>query len=94
MLNTLANHGYLPRSGRNFTLDNIINGLSAGVNFAANFSSFLHDFALTTNPEPNATTWSLGTLRTHNILEHDASLRYTFLFSLTTTSAYSIIPVV
>lgn len=75
MLNTLANHGYLPRSGKNFTLNDTIDGLSAGVNLATDFSSFLHDFALTTNTEPNATTWSLETLRTHNILEHDASLR-------------------
>lgn len=34
--------------------------------------------AVMTNIAPNATKFSLEQLRTHNILEHDASLRYVF----------------
>jgi hypothetical protein len=73
MLNTLANHGFLPHDGRDFHLETTIAALQNGLNFDPQLSTFLHNQALTSNTEPNATTWSLETLRNHNILEHDAS---------------------
>lgn len=75
MLNTLANHGYLPRGGRNFTLPVIKRALKTSVNISEEIAELLYNFALTTNPGPNTTTWGLDTLANHNILEHDASLR-------------------
>jgi hypothetical protein len=75
MLNTLANHGFLPREGRNFTLPTVKHALLTGLNISEDISELLYNFALTTNPGPNATTWGLDTLGNHNILEHDASLR-------------------
>lgn len=75
MLNSLANHGFLPHNGKNITLDDLVKGLSDGVNMDPGLAAFLFDFALTTNPEPNATVFSLDNLSRHNILEHDASLR-------------------
>jgi hypothetical protein len=76
MLNSLANHGFLQRSGKNITIQNIIDALFQGLNMDQALAEFLSQFALTTNPLPNATWFSLDHLSRHNILEHDASLRY------------------
>ncbi|CAI6332795.1 unnamed protein product [Periconia digitata] len=74
MLNTLANHGYLPRNGRGISKDMAIKALDEVLNWDVTVVSDLYDFAQPTNPEPNATTINLKELTTHNILEHDASL--------------------
>lgn len=74
MLNTLANHAYLPHSGKNITLDDAIYALDAALNINDDVSRNLFSFAVTTNPEANATSFSLENLGRHNILEHDASL--------------------
>ncbi|KAH8898238.1 Cloroperoxidase [Thozetella sp. PMI_491] len=74
MLNTLANHGYLPRNGKNLTQDVTLDGLAEALNLDNTFVQPIFNRALTTNPEPNATWFSLENLNTHNILEHDASL--------------------
>jgi hypothetical protein len=75
MLNTLANHGILPHSGKNLTQNVTVKALIDGVNFTPDLGAFLFRFALTTNPDSNATSFSLHQLGTHGILEHDASLR-------------------
>ncbi|KAF1829383.1 Cloroperoxidase [Decorospora gaudefroyi] len=74
MLNTLANHEFLPHTGRDFTQDDIVNALKTGLNFSDELGTFLFEQGLKTNTAENATTWGLDTLSTHNILEHDASL--------------------
>ena len=76
MLNTLANHGFLPHDGQDITREVTENALFDALNINKTLGGFLFDFALTTNPEKNATTFSLNDLGNHNILEHDASLRY------------------
>ena len=53
-----------------------VDAISQALNFDATFVERLFLFAIQTNPEPNATTYSLESLRKHNILEHDASLTY------------------
>lgn len=75
MLNTLANHAYLPHSGRNITREDVVYALGTALNINQNVSHLLFCKAITTNPEPNATMFSLQDLRRHNILEHDASIR-------------------
>ncbi|CAH0033937.1 unnamed protein product [Clonostachys rhizophaga] len=75
MMNTLANHGYIPRDGRNITKPNIIAGLAMGLNFKEPLASLMFDMAIIANPEPNATYFTLDHLNQHNVLEHDASLR-------------------
>lgn len=87
MLNTLANHGILPHSGKNLTLDVTVQALIDGVNFTPDLGAFLFDFALTKNPDRNATSFSLHQLGTHGILEHDASLRLFQDFCSTTYQA-------
>jgi len=74
MLNTLANHGFLPHNGQNITEFDTINALYTALNVNQTLGEFLFKAALTTNPTPNATTFSLDNLSRHNILEHDASL--------------------
>ncbi|KAF1973328.1 Cloroperoxidase [Bimuria novae-zelandiae CBS 107.79] len=75
MLNTLANHGYLPHSGRGITLERTIHALDTALNINQDIARNLFGFALTTNPEGNTTgVFSLENLGTHNVLEHDASL--------------------
>src|SRR5690242_8305853 len=77
MLNTLTNHGFLPRDGRNFTRENVIKGLGDGLNFDSQLAGLMWDQAIFANPEPNATFFTLEQLNVHNVLEHDASLSRT-----------------
>ncbi|KAI1488734.1 Chloroperoxidase [Biscogniauxia mediterranea] len=72
MLNTLANHGILPHDGKDITVNKTIDALSV-LNMDSELATLLHEQAITTNPTPNATTFSLDNLGRHNILEHDGS---------------------
>jgi hypothetical protein len=74
MLNTLSNHGFLPRDGRNITKENAIKGLKGGLNFNESLGGLMWEQAIVANPEPNATFFTLEMLNVHNVLEHDASL--------------------
>ncbi|KAL1624662.1 hypothetical protein SLS56_007725 [Neofusicoccum ribis] len=74
MMNTLANHGFLPHDGRNITRANAIHALNTGLNFATDLAGIMWDQAIIANPEPNATFFTLDNLNRHNVLEHDASM--------------------
>jgi hypothetical protein len=76
MLNTLANHGHLPRNGKGISKAMAVEVLSEVLNWDVSVVNDLYDFAQPTNPNPNATTIDLDHLTTHNILEHDGSLRW------------------
>ncbi|KAF7360780.1 putative Cloroperoxidase [Mycena venus] len=71
-LNTLANHGYLPRNGRNITVPMIIqaslDGFNAGVDAIQPFAKF----GLLSSAAPD--TLNLNELVEHGLIEHDASL--------------------
>ncbi|KAK7988455.1 hypothetical protein PG989_008770 [Apiospora arundinis] len=73
-LNTLTNHGFLPRNGRDIDADTLGDALIKGLNAEPKLAGIFFAQAITTNPKPNATTFSLSDLTRHNILEHDASL--------------------
>ncbi|KAK4452620.1 Chloroperoxidase [Podospora aff. communis PSN243] len=77
MLNTLANHGFLPHDGKDITREIAASALFDGLHINKTLGGFLFDFGVTTNPKPNATSFSLNDLGNHNILEHDASLSRT-----------------
>ncbi|KAI0967299.1 Chloroperoxidase [Xylaria arbuscula] len=77
MMNTLANHGFLQRDGRNITRENAVNALKEGLNFNPMLANIMFDQAIIANPEPNATYFTLEQLNQHNVLEHDASLSRT-----------------
>ncbi|KAL4910853.1 hypothetical protein BDW74DRAFT_164621 [Aspergillus multicolor] len=74
MLNALSNHNYLPHNGKNITQTRLVNVLGTVLRMDEDLVTYLFEQALTTNPAPNATTFNLGHLGRHNILEHDASL--------------------
>ncbi|KAF3765124.1 Cloroperoxidase [Cryphonectria parasitica EP155] len=81
MMNTLANHGFLPHNGRNLTEDAVVAGLKNGLNFAESLGQVMFQAAIGINPEPNATYFTLDMLNAHNVLEHDASMsRHDYYF--------------
>lgn len=54
MLNTLANHGFLPHNGRGITLDMVKKAMMDGASIAEDISTAAFTPALKTNPLPNA----------------------------------------
>ncbi|KAL3482132.1 Chloroperoxidase [Aspergillus californicus] len=74
MLNTLANHNYLPHDGRALTRSVVVGALTSALNFNESLANTMFDNALVANPEVNATFFTLDHLNRHNVLEHDASL--------------------
>jgi hypothetical protein len=74
MLNTLANHGFLPRNGRNINENQTVNALNEALNLTPDFGRFLFTAGRLSNPKPNATTFDLNHLDRHDLFEHDGSL--------------------
>lgn len=74
MLNTLANHGFLPHNGVNISMDDLVTALSESVNLAAEATELVGSKALSTSTTGNASTFNLNDLDEHHVLEHDASL--------------------
>ncbi|KAL4879238.1 Chloroperoxidase [Aspergillus karnatakaensis] len=74
LLNTLANHNYIPRNGRDITHDDMISALTNALNLNGTLAEAMAGQALSANPDPNAETFSLEDLSQHNVVEHDASL--------------------
>ncbi len=65
LLNALANHGWLPRSGRNITSEDVMMAVSASVNMDPEAAEFPAGLALTTSKTGNPETFDL-----HNLNEH------------------------
>lgn len=59
MMNTLANHNYLPHDGRNLTRENVVKGLKNGLNFNETLANLMFEMAIVANPDPNATFFTL-----------------------------------
>ncbi|KAK0629576.1 Chloroperoxidase [Bombardia bombarda] len=74
MVNTLANHGYLPRNGQNVSLARLITGLKKGVNLAPDATLLVGIKALQTSTTGNPLTFHLDDLAKHGVIEHDGSL--------------------
>ncbi|KAF7924644.1 uncharacterized protein EAE97_010595 [Botrytis byssoidea] len=75
MMNTLANHGFLPRDGRNLTEYNVVKGLNDGLNFNKSLATVMFQQAIPASPAyPNTTFFTLDDLNRHNVLEHDGSI--------------------
>ncbi|KAJ7099305.1 Cloroperoxidase [Mycena belliarum] len=71
-LNTLANHGYLPRNGRNVSIPMMLKAAIDGFNVGPDSILQAAKFGLLSGDDP--TTLNLDALRLHNLIEHDASL--------------------
>ncbi|KAJ7716397.1 Cloroperoxidase [Mycena maculata] len=71
-LNTLANHGYLPRSGKNLSIPMMLQAAIDGFNVGPDAIIQAAKFGLLSG---NAwTTLDLDALKLHNLIEHDASI--------------------
>ncbi|KKO99714.1 hypothetical protein THAR02_08192 [Trichoderma harzianum] len=70
MLNTLANHGYLPHSGRHISPSQIEDAFTNFLNIEAGFAAAAKDFAKAWGND----TFDLDDLNTPDILQHIASL--------------------
>ncbi|KAK1233465.1 hypothetical protein PQX77_003361 [Marasmius sp. AFHP31] len=71
-LNALANHGFLPRDGRNISIPMILDATEKAFNFERTVLSLIAKVGLLTSPDKD--TMSLENLRFHGNIEHDASL--------------------
>ncbi|KAH8885960.1 Cloroperoxidase [Thozetella sp. PMI_491] len=74
MLNTLANHGYIPRNGKNIDQATLLKALNDSVNFVADNVIPIITTALTTSTTGNASTFNLADTAKHDVIEHDGSL--------------------
>ncbi|KAJ6585696.1 Chloroperoxidase, partial [Mycena capillaripes] len=74
-LNTLANHGYLPRNGRNFTITQLMDAALDAFNLNWDPILVAAKFGLLTRPDHGSfDKMSLDALTIHNMIEHDASI--------------------
>ncbi|PPJ50488.1 hypothetical protein CBER1_06739 [Cercospora berteroae] len=71
-INSAANHGYIPRSGKNITPLQVAQGLKEGLNVGLDFGLVVGQGATASNPNPLAGTFNMDQLRAHNFpIEHD-----------------------
>lgn len=76
-MNTLANHGYIPRNGRDITLETAVYALTTAISFDKESSVALWRHGVKANPAGgNSSSFTLEDLGKHNLIEHDASMRY------------------
>jgi hypothetical protein len=75
-LNSLANHGILPRNGKSLTIPILIKALKDGMNVGPDFAIVIGAAGILSDPNsPLATSFDLNNLDAHNFpIEHDASL--------------------
>jgi len=74
MLNSLANHGYLPRDGKNISLTDLIAGFKESINLAPDATLLVGLKALQASSTGNFLTIHLSDLAKHGVIEHDGSL--------------------
>lgn len=77
LLNSLANHGYLPHNGANISVSALLDGLDDALNLSEGarlFFSLQGNKALKASSTGNASTFHLTDLNTHDLIEHDGSL--------------------
>ncbi|KAJ6551184.1 Cloroperoxidase [Mycena capillaripes] len=71
-LNTLANHGYLPRNGRNISIPTILQAAFDEFNIGPDLIIQAAKFGLLSGDAH--VTLDLDALKLHNLIEHDASI--------------------
>lgn len=74
MLNTLANHGYISRDGKDISLKEMQDGFEAAINLEPAFSVGPFGVGVTASTTGRNDTLNLHDLLKHNLIEHDASL--------------------
>ncbi|KAK2033757.1 Cloroperoxidase [Colletotrichum zoysiae] len=74
MLNSLANHGYLPRDGKEISMADLISGLGTALNYNESLVRTLGTPAFATSTTGNSSTFNLPDIAKHDVIEHDGSL--------------------
>ncbi|KAH6645323.1 Peroxidase, family 2-domain-containing protein [Truncatella angustata] len=75
VMNTLANHDFVPHSGRNITEPILVKACKEAFNISNSFAANIFKNGIVSNPAPNATFFDLDMLHhTHGVIEHDGSL--------------------
>lgn len=75
-LNAAANHGLLPRDGKNIDLDTLAKGLYLGYHLDYDAGVFVGSIGIAASSTGNASTFNLDDLAQHTpqVLEHDGSM--------------------
>ncbi|EHK48623.1 uncharacterized protein TrAtP1_009602 [Trichoderma atroviride] len=75
-INVLANHGYLPRNGKNIDLPTLQNAVAAAYNYAPNTFDdvFAQVQAMQLSTTGNISTFNLADVTKHGYMEFDGSL--------------------
>ncbi|THU95604.1 Cloroperoxidase [Dendrothele bispora CBS 962.96] len=73
-LNALANHGILPRNGRNIPFKDMTHACHTSYNFSSSFSYLTVNYAVHMLKRNYNDSFDLEELNQHNGIEHDASL--------------------
>lgn len=75
-LNALANHGLLPRDGKNIDLPTLIAGAYKGFSLASEATTLVGGVGLQASTTGNASTFNLDDLAQHlpRVIEHDGSM--------------------
>jgi hypothetical protein len=75
MLNTLANHGFLPRHGKNISAEQVYWAFNVSLHWIHDsvFDGLVAE-ALSTSTTGNASTFNLEDAVKHDVIEHDGSL--------------------
>ncbi|KAI5475657.1 Cloroperoxidase [Pseudohyphozyma bogoriensis] len=71
---SLANHGILPRDGKNLTIPILKKALKDGLNVGHDFSQVIGTLALKGCKPPGSTSFNLDELAQHGTVEHDGSI--------------------
>ncbi|KAK7179447.1 chloroperoxidase [Paraphaeosphaeria sporulosa] len=74
LLNSLANHNFIPHNGRNLTVPLVVNVLNETLNISPEISEFFASAGLSLASDPSLGHFQLDDLNKHNAIEHDASL--------------------
>jgi hypothetical protein len=73
-LNSLANHGILPRDGKNLTVPVLVKALGDGLNISPEIATALSGNGVLLSKNPSSGAFDLDDLNKHDAIEHDASL--------------------
>lgn len=75
-INAAANHGLIPRDGKNIDLDTLAKGLYLGYHLDYDAGVFVGSIGIAASTTGNASTFNLDDLAQHmpQVLEHDGSM--------------------
>ena len=73
-LNALANHGFLPRDGRNITFGKIVDAMQNGLGLSHGFALFMAVGTFTLMRRPSLAAFDLHETDKHGYIEHNASI--------------------